>query len=212
MLKLFASIATIGVISLTIASYTSGNPTTVQAAATTSTITNTTSKVQEAATRSNDRAASLGTTITTNPSDIPDKLRSFTRSTAELHDLREQLANDLTSYADAATKTIAAFDEEAGKITDENIKRNMTTLRRKTIDEQERVIKEGNEVINHLDTVLQRGKDLSHAANCIRIATTLHDNGSTITEQLALAQKTATDYHTTTNTLLAKIDNTLASK
>ena len=53
---------------------------------------------------------------------------------------------------------------------------------------------------------------LQHAANCVMIATDLHNQGEILDAQIADARTTANEYETTTNTLLNKISTVLAAE
>lgn len=212
MYKLFTTFTLVGITMFSI-DRCGTNPVIAEAATTNATaITKTTTKVQEAATRSGERATALGSALQEKNDAVPERLRSFARTTEALKSLRSQLTTDLESYHASAGKALTEFDTEASNIKDETITRNMTVLWRKTVEEQERREQDGKEVLSLLDHVLARGSDLSHAANCIRIATSLHDQGNTVNDQLLTARATATDYQNSTNTLLARINTTLASK
>jgi hypothetical protein len=105
MLKALASICGIVIVG----SLASGLFSQPSIASATNTITRTTSKVQQAATASSEKASALGTAIH-NDAALPERLNDFARSTQRLITLSDALNADLGVYQNAAMSALKRFD------------------------------------------------------------------------------------------------------
>jgi len=140
---------------------------------------------------------------------LPKELEEFTTSTERLCSLREHLTNDIREYETTSQEHLALFDNERALINDPITTRSMATLRRHTEEDANDRVTNARATLEQLSTVLTKGADLQHAARCVLLAETFHEQGTTLDTSLRTAKEQATLYASVTNGLLARINNAL---
>jgi hypothetical protein len=181
-------------------------------AAATKNITSTTSKVEQAAVSSSEKASALGAAISSNDASLQERLKEFERSTNRLNRLDNDLQIDLGAYQNAAISALQRFDEQAQGIKDPGMLQKMQLLRQQAEQEQNALMTSATETLALLHNVLAKGNDLQRAANCVIIANELHNEQARMHGELMDARRAANEYQSTTNALLARISTILVAK
>jgi hypothetical protein len=86
----------------------------------------------------------------------------------------------------------------------------MTVLRRQTEEDMNDRLSTARETLDYLDTVINQGASLQHAAKCVLIADELQNHAQNLDQQVQAAKQAANNYANTTTNLLARINVALA--
>jgi hypothetical protein len=207
-MKLFGALLLLGLAGITVDHLTT--PVHADEVARASTALATTgNNLKEAASTTVEQVATISKDLD-RPDQLPAELQDFARSTQTLTTLRTTLQQDIQDYEIAYNAKLAEFDQERAQITDPDTNRSMTTLRRRTEQDKNDRLNNAKATLDHLNTVLAKGKDLQHAAQCVLIANNLHQHGEDLDTTIQTAKTEANKYAVTTNGLLARISQALA--
>jgi len=139
------------------------------------------------------------------PDQLPQDLQAFERTTTRLKALQQDLTRDIAAYETALVAKLTELDQELAAIHDTTTRDQLQRLRDRVETECQERIWTAQEELASLQTVLAQGADLHHAARAVQLANELTNQGETLIAEVQQVNEQATQYASTTATLLATL-------